>query len=82
MRFEIACESLDRFLACVAKLDLIIEEQPLKTRPGAWHWHLRSSSPGTVEATLDQGLLVIEVRRNRKTPASESMFEKLRDAFR
>lgn len=47
-------------------LGLTFERLPLKARPNAIHWHIRKSGEtGTLEATLENGNLEIQARRNR-----------------
>ena len=77
LRDSVSAEA-SRFVNLVATLGLKCQQTELKTKPGAFHWHIqRPNEPGTLEATIIPGREFIElvVRSNRKGAWVKSALE-------
>lgn len=63
-------------------LGLEFQRIELKTRPRAAHWHARKKGmAGTLEATLDSGIVTFSVRSNRTGDWTETALEHLITLF-
>lgn len=65
-----------------AHLGLEFQRIELKTRPHAIHWHARKVGwAGTLEATLESGIVTFEVRSNRRGEWTDMALSHLNSEF-